>query len=95
MTVPPIRLGISRAGQPYYDEPVYAEPKAELMQGFIERAIRMLEIVGYTETGRLIDNLAPITRADLWRPLPPILVAYQKINLRWMKPNCKGGLVPR
>jgi hypothetical protein len=30
------------------------------------------------------------------RKLPePILVAYQKVNLRWMKLDGKGGLVPR
>ena len=30
------------------------------------------------------------------RKLPePILVAYQKVNLRWMKPDGNGGLIPR
>ena len=47
-------------------------------------------------------NPLPISQLDrhmafiFKRKLPePILVAYQKVNLRWMTPDGKGGLVPR
>lgn len=29
-------------------------------------------------------------------PLPrPIMVGYERVELRWMKPDGKGGLIPR
>ena len=56
---------------------------------------------GYVHEPVYCDPL-PISELDrhmaviFKRKLPePILIAYQKVNLRWMKPDGKGGLVPR
>lgn len=85
-----------RDGQPYVDQPVYAKPK--LVQRNVALALgdappdprAKLACVFRHRDGRDTDRP--------WQPVQvpmPLLVRYDRIALRWMKPDGKGGLVPR
>jgi hypothetical protein len=67
---------LTKDGQSYYDEPVYAIPKRE--------------------TRDLIrDAVESAFGGPGYRPRKPIVVGHERVRLRWMKPDGKGGLVPR
>ena len=62
---------VTRDGQRYMDEAVYAMPKR----------------------AKPID--VAVAQAFNRQPPQPIVVDYNRVRLRWMKPDGKGGLVPR
>ena len=62
---------ITREGQPFYDEAVYATPKPASP---VEASIA----------------------AMFKRQLPqPMQIGHERVRLQWMKPDGKGGLVPK
>lgn len=70
----PVKL--ERDGQPFYDDPIYAELKKE----------------NFSEIRLSVSAAFNGGHPELPKRL---LLRYQRINLRWMTPDGKGGLVPR
>lgn len=66
-----MKTTIEEEGQPYVDEPMYAQPKVVSM---IEKSVA-------SASGRRLAS--------------PIFIGYERVYLRWMKPDGKGGLVPK
>ena len=46
----------------------------------------------YTKPKKMRNAIRSVFKLPLW---PDILVAYNHVKLRWMKPDGNGGLVPR
>lgn len=44
---------------------------------------------------RLSEAVAEVYGGPGWQPKAPIIVRHERVRLRWMKPDGKGGLVPR
>jgi hypothetical protein len=60
-------------GQPYKDEPVYAE---------VSRAKPLALSIAHACGRRISPRIEELTH-------------YNRVQLRWMKPDGRGGLVPR
>lgn len=76
-----LRPFVTTDGQAYVDEPVYVAPKPEAVSVI---ALSVAEAFN-PRPGALSHK----------QTLQPILVHHERVRLRWMKPNGKGGLVPR
>jgi len=74
-----LKTTIERDGQRYVDEPILVRPKPE-QRSRIQNAVQAaLDPQGFFAE----------------RPRAPITVGHERVLLRWMKPDGKGGLVPR
>lgn len=76
-------------GQSYIDDPVYVGPAPHLLT---KLADALAEIYGhvYYVTGANGGQIRK--RSDVPEPL---LVRYNHVKLRWMKPGADGKLIPR
>lgn len=66
--------------QRYYDEPVYCNPLPDPVGRAVRQALREM-------------HRGPVPHNDL-EP-QPVIVRYERVQLRWMVPDGKGGLKPR
>lgn len=100
----PILTGVED-GQSYVDEPVYSKPAKRLLTRLNDTLAEIFGHVRYIiapyrpsacwEHGP--DDNEPIMRRYRIRDDWPdeILLRYNHVRLRWMKPNGNGGLTPR
>lgn len=76
-----VKTVIAKEGQPYIDEPVYVEiSKAKPLALAINRALMRQKAA---------------TRGPHIAPEIKDLSHYNRVQLRWLRPDGKGGLVPR
>ena len=74
-----LKTTITKDGQRYVDEPVLVQPKREARSRLSHAVQAALDPQGQYAE----------------RPRAPITVGHERVLLRWMKPDGKGGLVPR
>lgn len=107
----PLRTSIVREGQPYVDEPVYetVSKATPLAMNIAHRlphelaAAKQHVFGGPAKEAEAVENNPFLEYAKgLGRVAPPKPIAkitalshYNHVRLRWMKPDGKGGLVPR
>lgn len=78
-------LEITRHGQPFVDEPVYVTvSKARPVSLAVNRALASL---------RPQDSTAP--QGPRIEPVIQHLSHYDRVRLKWMRPDGNGGFVPR
>lgn len=76
----PLKTTITKDAQRYVDEPVYVNPKVEKGPSILE-----LSVAAAFNGGQV-----PHARSR-----KPILVGYERVRLRWVTPDGKGGLKER
>lgn len=79
MTSLPLKTTIERDGQRFVDEPIVVRPKQE-RRSKVELAVQ----AALDPKGMFLE-----------RPRQPIVVGHERVLLRWMTPDGKGGLKPR
>lgn len=100
-----LRTTVQHEGQKYVDEPIYVQPKFE-PGPMAARAVQRAMAAVLEEKQPVIATMAPALccfagpveiRAMPPAPerKPPILVGYERVRLRWVKPDGKGGFEPK
>lgn len=93
-----LKTAITHDGQRYVDEPIHAMPKpvAPLTLA-VRHAMASLRIVGHSIPKSVIEVPHPVTAAEVMPPdVPqPLLLGYERVRLRWMTSDGKGGLKER
>lgn len=84
-----IKTSIAQEGQRYLDEPVMAEIAKRFTSPLADALAQALGNVRYYRDS---NGMPRSERMDLPKP---ILLRYERINLRWMKPDGHGGLIPK
>lgn len=87
-----LKTAITKDGQRYVDEPIHVRPKRP---DIIERSIAQTVIVGYAKPRVAVELPIPVSRADVEPVKSPIVVGHERVLLRWMTSDGKGGLKPR
>jgi hypothetical protein len=104
-----LKTVITNIGQEYVDEPVYVHAKTErdvfshlspelqaairpLAQGFLKKGVSAPLVYANIEA-EILRTLRSVLSEPA--PKPPILIRHDRVSLKWMKPDGKGGLVPR
>lgn len=83
-----IRTSVQFVGQPYVDKPIYAAPNPDRVTPIAEA---LADIFGNARWLRNELGVPKRVRVDI----PQILLRHERTQLKWMKPDGKGGLVPR
>ena len=98
----PILTEYITEGQPYIDEPITSKPAKRLLSPLSDALAEIFGYVYYVREERKCVPEGPDDsgvrsfnirkRGDL---PPEILLGYNHVKLRWMKPDGNGGLIPR
>lgn len=75
-----LKTTIEKDGQRYLDEPVYVRVKTSAIPDALQASVSAAFNGGQPS-------------ADLFKK--PVLVRHERVLLRWMTPDGKGGLKPR
>lgn len=73
------RTAITKDGQRYVDEPVYSHLRMDQHSS-----------IAHAVSAAFNGGVSKLAIAG-----PRVLLGYQRVCLRWMKPDGNGGLVPR
>lgn len=91
-----IREKVIIQGQPYVDEPVFAQPKATpKLQRVVQRALLSRVVVDMKPAKSPLHLPEPVTADQTHTGPVPQQIGHERIRLQWMKPDGKGGLRPR
>lgn len=102
----PLRTAIERSGQKYLDNPVYetvskAKPLSYLvnaMAGGFQPDDYGVRTPGHRHVFGKDIQREPHCKPDGWKPLKrriEHISGYEHVQLRWLVPDGKGGLVPK
>jgi fructose-1,6-bisphosphatase len=90
----PLKPAITDDGQAYVDEPVYIEvSKAKPLALEVNAALPQLAAGHIHVFGA--KRQQPRRRGPHIPPVIETLSHYNHVRLRWMKPDGRGGLIPR
>lgn len=86
MRMPQFQPEIKSVGQAYQDIPI-------VDKGRVSRVHREVFKM-YNPPNRYVDGVNG-QKVPVWEPVRPILLRYECTPLKWMKPDGKGGVIPR